>query len=248
MHYEINCVCINVVVQKLSLMKKIVPFLSVVLISMFFIQACSRKHYAVSYFDQKTASHRLIAILPAEMIFTGVQPKDLSPKDIAKIEENESRMFQNYLFNSILKYANDRRYYTAIGVQDISTTEKLLEDNNISIRDSWKQDDKKLARILGVDAVVRMRIQKKRYMSDLASLGVDYGQQVLNQIGNVGKYIPYVPNKTNDIYASCNVVCDNQTLWNDDYRGSSSYNVSSEKVIDNITDNFGRHFPYRKRR
>jgi hypothetical protein len=229
-------------------MKKNLPFLSITLLSIFVFAACSRKHYAVSYFDQKTANHRLIAVLPAEMIFTGTQPKDLSAEAISKIEENESRMFQNYLFNSILRYANDRRYYTAIGVQDISTTEKLLEDNNISIRDSWKQDDRKLAKLLGVDAVVRMRIQKKRYMSDLASLGVDYGQQVLNQIGNVGKYVPYVPNKTNDIYASCNVISENQTLWNDDYRGSSNYNVSSERVIDNITDNFGRHFPYRKRR
>jgi hypothetical protein len=229
-------------------MKKILPYLSLVLFFTILFTACSRKHYAVSYFDQKTASHRIIAVLPAEMIFTGTQPKDLTQEDVSKIEENESRMFQNYLFNSILRYANDRKYYTAIGIQDISTTEKLLEDNNISVRDSWKQDDKKLAKILGVDAVVRMRIQKKRYMSDLASLGVDYGQQVLNQIGNVGKYIPYVPNKTNDIYASCNIVSDNQTLWNDDYRGSSNYNVSSERVIDNITDNFGRHFPYRKRR
>ena len=178
--------------------------------------------------------HKLIAVLPAEMIFTGVQPKDISAENIAKIEENESRMFQNYLFNAVLRYANTNKYYTAVGFQDISTTQKLLEENNITIRDSWKQDDRKLAELLGVDAIVRMRIQKKRYMSDLASLGVDYGQQVLNQIGNVGKYIPYVPNKTNDIYASCNVVSNNQTLWNDDYRGASSYNVSSEKAIDNI--------------
>lgn len=229
-------------------MKKSIPFLTIIGISIFFFTACSRKHYAVSYFDQQTANHKLIAILPAEMIFTGTQPKELSPEDIAKIEENESRMFQNYLFNSILRNANTNKYYTAVGIQDISTTQKLLEDNNISIRASWRQDDKTLARLLGVDAVVRMRIQKKRYMSDLASFGVSYGQQVLNQIGNAGKYIPYVPNKTNDIYASCNVVSNNQTLWNDDYRGSSNYNVSSERVIDNITDNFGRHFPYRKRK
>ena len=85
-------------------------------------------------------------------------------------------------------------------------------------------------------------------MSDLASMGVSYGQQVLYQISNVGKYIPNVPNKTNDIYASCNIVSNNQTLWNDDYRGATNYNVSSERVIDNITDNFGQHFPYRKRR
>src|SRR5678816_3471338 len=120
-------------------MKKILPCLSIVLLFTILFTACSRKNYAVSYFDQKTAGHRLIAVLPAEMIFTGTQPKDLNPGDIAKIEENESRMFQNYLFNSILRYANDRRYYTAVGVQDISTTEKLMDDNNISIRDSWKQ-------------------------------------------------------------------------------------------------------------
>lgn len=229
-------------------MKRNLPLLKLVCLAIFFFTACSRKNYAVSYFDQQTAHHKLIAVLPAEMIFTGVQPKDLSPEDIAKIEENESSIFQNYLFNSILRYANSRKYYTAVGVQDISTTQKLLEDNKISIRDSWREDDRKLAKILGVDAVVRMRIQKKRYMSDLASLGVSYGRQVINQIGNVGKYVPYVPNKTNDIYASCNIVSDNQTLWNDDYRGSSNYNVSSERVIDDITDNFGQHFPYRKRR
>lgn len=229
-------------------MKKDLPYVSIALLFILFVSACSRKHYPVSYFDQKTVHHRLIAVLPAEMIFTGTQPKNISPEDIAKIEESESRIFQNYLFNSILRNANTNRYYTAVGVQDISTTLRLLEDNNISIRDSWREDDRKLEKLLGVDAVVRMRIQKKRYMSDLASLGVSYGQQVLNQIGNVGKYVPYVPNKTNDIYASCNIVSENQTLWNDDYRGSSNYNVSSERVIDDITDNFGRHFPYRKRR
>lgn len=229
-------------------MKKYLPYLSIAFLTIIFFSACSRKHYAVSYFDQQTARHKIIAVLPAEMIFTGVQPKELTAEDIEKIEENESRLFQSYLASSILRHANTNKYYTAVGVQDISTTQKLLEDNGISIRDSWKQDDKKLEKILGVDAIVRMRIQKKRYMSDLASMGVSYGQQVLYQIGNVGKYIPYVPNKTNDIYASCNVVADNQTLWNDDYRGTSNYNVSSERVIDNITDNFGQHFPYKKRR
>lgn len=229
-------------------MKKSLLYLGFAFTAIILFESCSHKNYTSSYFEQQTAHHRIIAVLPAEMIYTGTQPKNVSPEDIAKIEETESRMFQNYLFSAILKYANSKKYYTAVGLQDISTTQKLLEDNNISIRDSWKQDDVKLARLLGVDAVVRMRIQKQRYMSDLASFGVGYGQQVLYQIGNVGKYVPYVPNKTNDIYASCNIVSNNQTLWNDDYRGSSNYTVSSEKVIDNITDNFGRHFPYRKRR
>jgi hypothetical protein len=66
---------------------------------------------------------------------------------------------------------------------------------------------------------------------------------------SAGKFpVPYVSNKTNDIYASCNVVSNNQTLWNENYQGGTNYNSPSEAVIDDITDNFGKHFPYRKRK
>lgn len=220
---------------------------SVIIILVF--SSCAHRYYTSSVFEQQTSKHHIIAILPAEMIFTGVQPKNISAEDIAKLEETESTAFQNSLFNGILRYANTRKYYTTISVQDISTTKKLLEDNGITIRNSWNEDDRKLASLLGVDAVVRMRITKKRYMSDLASMGIDMGRQVLNQIGGIANFpVPYVSNKTNDIYASCNIVSNNQTLWNDNYTMSASYNSPSEAVIDNITDNFGKHFPYRKRR
>lgn len=94
-----------------------------------------------------------------------------------------------------------------------------------------------------------MRIQKKRYMSDLASYGIAAGQQVLSQIGGIaGVPVPYVSNKTNDIYASCNVVADNKTLWNDNYQRGANYNNPSDVIIDEITDNFGRNFPYKRRK
>jgi hypothetical protein len=43
------------------------------------------------------------------------------------------------------------------------------------------------------------------------------------------------------------VVSNNQTLWNDNYQRGADYNNPSESVIDDITDNFGKHFPYKKR-
>jgi hypothetical protein len=222
----------------------ILPVLFLVL----FTSCAGHKYYTSSAFDQQTARHKLIAVLPAEMIYTGTLPKNLSPEDIAFIEETESRTFQNSLYNSILRHANSRKFYTSINVQDIGTTLKLLEENKITIRDSWKQDDRQLAKVLGVDAVVRMRIQKKRYMSDLASMGVNMGRQVLYQLGAGSRFpFPYVSDKTNDIYASCNVVSNNQTLWNDNYQRGADYNNPSESVIDDITDNFGKHFPYKKR-
>src|SRR5215207_96483 len=230
-------------------MRKIIPALPALLFACLFISCASSKYYTNTLFEQQTAHHKVVAVLPTEMVFTGKLPKELSPEDLSAIEETESKSFQQSLYNSILRYANNRNYYTRINLQDLSTTQKLLEDAGISIRDSWKQDDKTLAKILGVDAVVRMRIEKKRYMSDLASMGIGVGRQVLGQIGTAANFpVTYVSNKTNDIYASCNVVSNNQTLWNDHYQGGTNYNSPSEEVVADITDNFGKHFPYRKKR
>ncbi len=214
-----------------------------------FMLSCSSHHYYTSSgFEQLTRTHKNIAILPAEMIFTGIPPKNVSLEQIQKIEESESKTFQNALYNGILRHANSKKYMTYVNVQDISTTQHLLEENNITIRNSWKENDIRLAKLLGVDAVVRMRIQKKRYMSDLASMSINMGQQVLSQVAGGKIPVPYVPNKTNDIYASCNIVCESKTLWNDNYEAGANYNRPSEVVIEDITDNFGRHFPYRKRK
>ncbi len=231
-------------------MKTSLPFklISIGLLGLIIFPSCSRHNYGDSYFWQQAIHHKVIAIVPAEMVFVGSVPKNVTPEAIADIEERESIAFEQSLYNGVLRFAHTRDYMLSVYVQDISTTKKLLADNHITIRDSWRQDDKDLAKILGVDAIVRMRIQKKRYMSDLASYGVGVGRAVLSQIGsNNGFFVPYIPNKTNDISASCNVVSNNITLWNDYYKGTSDWNRPSEQIIDDITYLFGRHFPYRRR-
>jgi len=225
-------------------MKKRLPLILFTLL----IFSCSHKVY-VSYFDQQTANHRVVAVLPAEMIFTGKQPENLTPDDIKKIEETESKNFQYALYNSIMRYANSNTYFMRINLQDIVMTQKILQEHNLTFRDVSKTDDKELTAMLGVDAVVRMRIQKQRYMSDAASYGINVGRQIVYEAAVGSKIpIPYIPNKTNEIYASCDIVCNNQTLWNDNYKGSSDWSRPSDQVIEGITDNFGRHFPYKQRR
>jgi len=218
------------------------------IISVFAAAACSRKNY-VSYFDQQTSDHRVVAVLPAEMIFTGKQPENLAPEDIARIEEIESKNFQYSLYNSILRYANSGNYFMRINLQDIVITQKILDEHSLTFRDISKKDDKELMSLLGVDAVVRLRIQKQRYMSDAASYGISVGRQIIYSTGINSKIpFPYIPNKTNEIYASCDIVSNNLTLWNDNYKSSSDWSRPSNLVIENITDNFGRHFPYKQRR
>ena len=100
--------------------------------------SCSHKVYKAPDFEERTFDHKLVAVLPAEMIFTGKQQKNLTADDIARIEEQESEDFQRALYNSILRHANDGRYETTVNFQDINTTMRLLEEKNISARESWK--------------------------------------------------------------------------------------------------------------
>jgi hypothetical protein len=227
-------------------MKKFIP---VLLFASIIISSCSHKYYTATFFEQQTANHRLIAVLPSEIIFTGKQPKDLTAEQIGKIEEGESRAFQQSLYGDILKYANSRKYYMFVGVQDINTTMSILDKNNISVRDSWKMDDKKLTTLLGVDAIVRMQITQKRYMSDYASYGVTIARDIINETSLGSKLpIPYRLGRTEDIYANCSVVSNDITLWNNNYKSAADWNNPSNVIIENITDNFGRNFLYKRRR
>ena len=231
-------------------MKKNLPFnTTVILLAVFtFLGSCAHKYYTASNFGEKTEQHKVVAILPAEMVFTGKQPKNLTEEDILKIEEQESAAFQFALYNSILRHANTKKYVTTVNFQDVNTTQKLMEQKEVSARDSWKMNDKELAMLLGVDAVIRMRIQKQRYMSDEASYGITVAKQIIYNTGIGSKVpVPYVPSKTNDIYASCNLVSNSQTLWNDNYKAASDYNSPANTIIEGITDNFGKHFPYKKK-
>jgi len=218
-------------------------------IFLLFLFSCSNKYYTASNFEEKTQKHKVVAILPAEVTLSGKLPKNLKPEDIAKAEERESIDFQYALMNSILNHANTKKYITTVNFQDINTTQKILEENNISVRDSWKKNDEELAKILGVDAVIRMNIRKQRYMSDEASYGVGMAKQVIYRTGLGSKVpVPSSVGKTYDIYATCNLLSENQTLWNDNYKRSTDYDTAPNVIVEWITDDFGTNFPYKEKR
>jgi hypothetical protein len=229
-------------------MKKNLPLYFIIIFPVILF-SCSNRYYTAGNFSKKTEDHQLVAILPAEVIFSGKLPKNIGPEAIAEAEESESIHFQYALMNSILRHANTRKYITTVNFQDINTTQKILERNNITTRSSWKMDDDEIARLLGVDAVIRMRVQKKRYMSDEASYGVNAAKQILYRTG-VGSKLP-VPasvGKTYDVYATCNLASNNMTLWNDNYKRYADYDTPANVIVEWITDDFGENFPYKQKR
>jgi hypothetical protein len=229
--------------MKINLLTYSIAFFLLTLLS------CSKRYYTAGNFEEKTEDHKVVAILPAEVTLSGKQPKNSTPEVVSQAEERESIDFQYALMNSILRHANTRKYITTVNFQDVNTTQKILEQNSISVRDSWKKDDDELAKILGVDAVIRMNVRKQRYMSDEASYGIGVAKEVIYRTG-VGSRVP-VPNsvgKTFDIYATCNLLSDNQTLWNDNYKRSTDYDTHPNVIVEWITDSFGENFPYKKKR
>ncbi len=224
-------------------MKRIFTLATLALI---IFSSCHR-YYTSNSFDAKTSRHKNIAVLPPKMVLTGNQPKNLSIPDIKLMEEKESKLFQEALFNNLLNKGNVGKYSLNVNIQPCTNTLALLDKNAISIRQSWEKDDVELAKILGVDAVVRMTIQKERYMSDLASAGIFVGKKIADAILNRGQVVTPSLNKTADIIATCSLVSNGETLWNDSYKRDSDFNSPANEVVERITGNFAKHFPYRKK-
>jgi hypothetical protein len=85
-------------------------------------------------------------------------------------------------------------------------------------------------------------------MSDYASYGVTVARDVIRQTPLKKLPIPGNLGKTEDIYAYCSVVSNSVTLWNNNYKAAADWDNPSTQIIENITDNFGKYFPYKRRR
>ena len=229
-------------------MRKSIP---IVIMLCIIATACSGPHYFLAPdFNTKTATHKTVAIIPFEMIFAGKKPKKLTDDEIKKIEEGESQAFQMSLYNNLLRFARTKRGTIMIAFQPYEKTNKILQDAGITVREVWATDPQKLAQILGVDAVVKSRVQKTRYMSDLASYGIDLGKDILFSIGL--EFAPLLfpivgSSRTNDIDSQSTLYngADGYVLWKDMYKTASDWNAPANQVIENLNSYFARNFPYR---
>ena len=74
-------------------MKKNLP---IILSSLVITMASCSRHHTPTVQEQKTAGHKMIAVLPAEMIYSGIPPKNITEEDLLKNEEAESKTFQQF--------------------------------------------------------------------------------------------------------------------------------------------------------
>jgi hypothetical protein len=215
-----------------------------------FAAACSTANYQSPQFAERAQHHQVIAVLPFEMVLTGDPPRDLTAQQIALIEEAESVAFQEAYYYRLLHQASvHRKHPIRIEIQPPETTNRLLDDAGIGIRESWSMSAKSLARVLRVDAVISTSVQKTRYLSDGESFGVDLGLTVVNEVteGRLAHVLPWGLVKTHDIWANCELIdsVDGTVLWQTDLAQATDWQYPVNQVISGFTEELAKKFPYR---
>jgi hypothetical protein len=218
---------------------------------MLFVTACKVKHYQATDFKQRTATHKMIAILPPAITYTSPTAGTLTIfKDKEQQIKNESNTLHYHIYNRVLRETN-KKNPVQIAFQDISKTNTLLQAAGIGQKELKEKSAEELAKILGVDAVMVNKVEKMLLVDDklLALYGV--GKDVVNAVlGNV----PSAPTPGTagmvklgemKMNSTINDAKDGYMLW----RGYKTFDITLDDLPEDVSTRYGnqcaRSFPYR---
>ncbi len=198
----------------------------------FLIASCGPKIYTSSNFSTALARHKTVAILPAEvtMQLRPNEAKKISAEQLRDLVNKTAYDVQDKMYGWFLR-RGDKYHYT-VTFQDINKTNSKLKQAGITYEDLKNEDRSKLAKILGVDAVMQSKIVSEKPMSEGAAVAVGV---IFGAWGN-----------TNKVQTAINIH-DGQSgdlLWKYDYEASGSIGSSSTRLVDALMKNATKKFPY----
>ncbi len=171
-------------------------FIKILIPGLLLLASCSSKVYKdKAFFSKPDPGTQILAVLPAEVFFTGNLPKNWGPDRISKMEIEQSGKIQESIYDDLLFHATSGglRNKWSVKLMDFRLVNSKLEENGISIKDSWNRSSAELAKILGANMLIRTRVQNKRIMSEAAAAGINVGTSVLRGVLNNGSSTAYVP-------------------------------------------------------
>lgn len=199
---------------------------------LFVASSCGPRIYKNPDFDDKTARHKIVAIMPAD-VNIALRPNDMKKITPAQLEEMQTKTGQNIQDNmySWFLRRSDRFKYT-VSFQDISKTNTLLLKNGITNANIDTKTKEELAAILGVDAIISTNTIMQKPMSEGAAVAVGV---LLGAWGN-----------TNDVKTSINIHDgkDGSLVWKYDYTAAGSVGSDTQSLVNALMRNASRKFPY----
>lgn len=195
--------------------------------------------------EVETVNVKRIAVLPVRVNFTGNLPKNITQPMIDSMVVQQGSVFQHALAANLLRYNGNRNKIQGADIQSVDKTNGLLQKNHLTAAGVSNMDPDELAKLLDVDAVVRMNVTSNRIMSELASLGLGTLRNILFWGTNTDPLISSsISNTTAKVYADCALLKDGKTLWAAQYDEPTDWNTSTNDVIVKITKKMGKGFPY----
>ena len=209
-------------------MKKYLPisFLLMILVS------CGPQIYKATDFNDVSASHKIVAILPAEVSIK-LRPneaKKISPEDLQKNIESTGYAIQDKMYSWFLR-RNEKKQFT-VRFQDVSKTNSTLKNAGLDYNDLALKSKEEIAKLLNVDGVISTTARMDKPMSEGAALAVG----VL--FGAWGS--------TNNAVTSINVheARQGDLIWKYDYQAQGSVGSSPENLVNALMKNASKKFPY----
>ncbi|NNF01662.1 MAG: hypothetical protein HKN22_03180 [Bacteroidia bacterium] len=212
--------------------------------------SCGIPYFISSNFEEITVNHKRIAILPFEMIYTGKQPDKMTQEQLDQISAAESKAFQISFHDLLLRSTKNGKKALRVDVQHFDKTNRIFENNNVPVEDVLSLSSEELCKMLNVDAVVRCRVEKTRFMSDLASYGIDIGVELINILSNYALW-PFIPgglNVSKEIKSNYTLLDheNGTTLWSTSYSTEADWSASSNEIIESVIGRSVKRFPYRR--
>lgn len=206
--------------------------LTLLLAVMAIFTSCGPTIYKASDFSDKTSAHKTVAILPAEVNIQ-LRPnemKNTTAEQIKQMEEATGKDIQDKMYSWFLKRSDKYKY--TVSFQDISRTNALLKQADLTYATMNTKTKDELAKLLGVDAVISTRATMKKPMSEGAAVAVGI------LVGAWGA--------TNDVQTSISINegTKGDLVWKYDYNAAGSVGSSTDRLVNALMRNASKKFPY----
>ncbi|OAV43497.1 hypothetical protein [Lewinella sp. 4G2] len=214
------------------------------------LSSCQRQPaYVANDFDDRTAEHRVIAVIPAEVLYTGRMPRDWSEEQEDVTRREEATLLQRTIQSALLNRANSYRQGLRINFQSINTTNNQLREAGIEPHLAHLEAPEFLTAALGVDAIVITSITKERFISDEASATISVVGAVLNNAG--GPLPGAIANRGARTYSvgvvASLVDADGIVLYGDEADINIDWQTTANESVERVARWVSRGFPYRIR-
>ena len=161
------------------------------------------------------------------------EARKMGEQQVADLNTKTAYDIQEKMYGWFLR-RGDKMQYT-VNFQDVTKTNAKLKEAGITYKDLKSTDREKLAKLLGVDAVMQNRVNMEKPMSEGAAIAVGLLVGAWGSTNNVETTINIHDGASGDL------------LWKYDYTAAGSVGSSSTKLVDALMRNATKKFPYTTR-